>query len=184
MTERPRERDDDGGVDVEAAWADIVAHWDTDRPPAEGWPAGENTTDAEAAPEHTSGADTGPVATADPGPAPLRRSDVNEDWGRVSSHVGGDRVRDAAAAPEPVDEEHYVPPEPPPLTRGDWTTTLAWAGVLGSPVFFLLSAIFWQSVPRVLILAAIGAFVAGFVVLVLRMPNRRDPEDYDDGAVV
>ncbi|MFZ5869668.1 MAG: hypothetical protein ACOYXW_03930 [Actinomycetota bacterium] len=168
MTSTPRDRDDDGGVDVEAAWADIVAHWDTDGPPVGPWPASEDADDSGEDPDDAQAPDDGTV----------------EEWDGVASHVGGEAARHAAAAPEPEDEEEgFVPPEPPPLPRGDLVTTLSWAGVLGSPLFFLLTALFWRSVPQVLILLAIGAFVAGFVSLVLRMPSRRDPDD-DDGAVV
>ncbi|MFP5335294.1 MAG: hypothetical protein ACLGIV_08275 [Actinomycetes bacterium] len=165
MSTDPRDRDDDGGVDVEAAWADIVARWDAGESEAGSWPASENADDR---PD-----DVGPAV----------EDDVAEDWGRVPSHVGGDRVREAAAVAEPDDDERFVPPEPPPLPRGDLFTTLAWVGVLGSPLFFLLTALFWRSVPQVLILGGIAAFVGGFATLVVRMPSRRDPDD-DDGAVV
>jgi hypothetical protein len=183
VTTPPPDRDDDGSVDVEAAWADIVARWDAEQPPVGKWPASEDTSPEETAPEQATA--DGPEADAgQPGPG----DEVAGDWGRVGSHVGGEPVRAAAAAPEPDEdedeEEGYVPPEPPPLPRGDVFTTLAWAGVLGAPLFFLFTALFWRSVPQLLIVAAIAAFVGGFVTLVLRMPDRRDEDDHDDGAVV
>ena len=89
--------------------------------------------------------------------------------------------RDWAAADEP--DEGFVPPEPPPLPRGDLVGRLAWAGVLLGPAFLLLSALVWDEAgPLPLALAAL-AFIGGFVTLVARLPARRDDED-DDGAVV
>ena len=162
------DRDDDGSVDVEAAWADIVAHWDVDQAPEPAMPSSEPA-------EHRRG------HRGDHGGSP------EEDWGPARSHVGGDRARDAAeddaAVDAALDEEGYVPPEPPPLGIGDPLSRMAWAGVLGAPLFFLFAAVFWRSAPTILVLTAVGAFVAGFATLVARLPDRRD-DDEDDGAVV
>jgi fatty acid desaturase len=76
-----------------------------------------------------------------------------------------------------------VPPEPPPLPRGDLVSRLAWAGVLLGPAFLLLSAIFWDGAGPLALAVAALAFVAGFVTLVSRLPAHRDDDD-DDGAVV
>ena len=186
MTAHPPERDDDGGVDVEAAWADIVAHWDAEGPAVGPWSASEDAETDERQQD-----DVLPAPEGRPESARDERSgqdgqddDAREDWGVVPSHVGGERAREAASARDQDDEEGYVPPEPPPLPRGDAFTMLAWAGVLGAPLFFLFTALFWRTVPQILIVAAIAAFVGGFVTLVLRMPDRRDDDDPDDGAVV
>lgn len=167
---------DDRRVDVEAAWADIVARWNADDPAVGAWPASEDTDD-----------DIGPRPSDPPvdHPEPRGDADAAEDWGTVPSHVGGDAAREAAMAePEDEDTEGYVPPEPPPLPRGDLFTVLSWTGVLGAPLFFLITALFWRTVPQILIVVAVAAFIAGFVALVLRMPDRRDPDDHDDGAVI
>ena len=175
MSTHPPDRDDDGSVDVEAAWADIVAHWDADEPEVGPWSAAEDTDTVTHAPHEP----------RRPEPVEDEDDDLPPAWGAVASHVGGERARAAASAREVEDdEEGYVPPEPPPLPRGDVFTMLAWAGVLGAPLFFLFTALFWRTVPQVLIVAAIAAFVGGFVALVLRMPDRRDDDDPDDGAVV
>ena len=159
------DRDDDGSVDVEAAWADIVAHWDIDQAPEPALPTSEP---AEATDETTG-------------------ESADEDWGPARSHVGGERARDAAeddaAVDAALDDEGYVPPEPPPLGIGDPLSRMAWAGVLGAPLFFLFAAVFWRSAPTILVLTAVGVFVAGFATLVARLPARRD-DDEDDGAVV
>ncbi|GAB2680304.1 hypothetical protein [Thalassiella azotivora] len=89
MSAPPPERDDDGSVDVEAAWADIVAHWDDDATAATGPPGAAAPPGAEDAPERPSqrpatgggrtaepeeaagtGAPAGDVDATDPVPAP------------------------------------------------------------------------------------------------------------------
>ncbi|HET9657833.1 MAG TPA: hypothetical protein VFP72_20945, partial [Kineosporiaceae bacterium] len=81
------------------------------------------------------------------------------------------------------DEDGYVPPEPPPIGRGDFITTFAWVCVLGGPSFLLVAAVVWRDLPGWLLLAALAAFVGGFVLLVARLPGE-PPDDPDDGAVV
>ncbi len=92
-----------------------------------------------------------------------------------------------AAAPErlyPAElDEHFEPPEPPPIPRGDLYSRLAWAGVIGGPLFLLIAAIIGGDLPSMMIVTALVAFVAGFVTLVARMPGERS-DDEDDGAVV
>jgi hypothetical protein len=233
----PGDREDDGRVDVEAAFADIVARWDAPGPPG-AWPDAEDCADTAdgavdgrpgrgldaggdgavtrgvgstvdgdptggAAGDPTTGAaggaDTGTGTGgradhgADGGPDPAPRPS-GQAWGPSRSHVGGERViraareddereRALAAGGDDGDEAGFVPPEPPPLPRGDLVSRLAWAGVLGSPLFFLLCALVWRDVPRGLVVAAILAFVGGFVTLVVRLPSSRD-DGWDDGAVL
>ncbi len=89
------------------------------------------------------------------------------------------------AAEREVDEqEHFVPPEAPPVLGGDPLLTMAWFAVVGMPVFWLVVLIVWTSAPRVLIHASAAVFFAGLAVLFWRMPHRRDPDDDDTGAVV
>jgi hypothetical protein len=80
-------------------------------------------------------------------------------------------------------EDHFVPPPPPPLPRGDRVSRLAWAGVLGVPVFLVVAvALGWRLPSWVTTLAVIVLFV-GFATLVTRLRGH-DPHDPDDGAVV
>ncbi len=114
-----------------------------------------------------------------------RRS--TDDWRRspsspATSHVGGEEARSGSSASLEDDVEGFVPPDPPPLPRGDIVSRLAWIGALGAPLFLLVAALFWRTAPSMLVGAAVAAFVAGFVTLVVRMPDRSD--DKDDGAVV
>jgi hypothetical protein len=79
--------------------------------------------------------------------------------------------------------EGYVPPVPPPLSAGGWSSFLPWAGVLGGPLMLVLAALVYPSVPSVVVVVAVAAFVAGAALVVLRLPTRRS-DDGDDGAVV
>lgn len=86
---------------------------------------------------------------------------------------------------EPVEEEdHFVPPDPPPLPAGDlhfWAITV---GLVLGPFLVLISAVIpildrgWTTVGVLLA-------ITGFVLLVLRQPTRRHPGDHGDlGAQV
>ncbi len=212
MTERPG----DGDLDVDAAWAVIVAHWDQDdlrvvtddegastSADPDGPEAGSTMTWTEA--EGWSGAPADSTLPLGPQPAasgevrPVGRSrrrddelDTDQDapslgWDAIRSHVGGEGVRsssrdDDVSGPLAALDEHFVPSDPPSLRPTDMMSALAWLGALGGPVFLLVAALAWRDAPSVLIGAAVLAFVAGFVTLVVRMPDER--EDEDDGAVV
>jgi hypothetical protein len=96
-------------------------------------------------------------------------------------------VRPAAPAPGPPtgDDEHYVPPVPPPLPRLDPVSKGAWAALFGGPGYLLLAVLLGWVVPSWAAFCAVGAFVGGFATLVVRMGDR-PPSDSgsDDGAVV
>ncbi len=126
----------------------------------------------------------------DDGPARLSQDGDGPrlGWDAIRPHVGGEAVRASAARDDDEDgalaalDEHFVPDEPPSLRPTDPVSALAWLGALGGPLFLLVAALAWRTAPSVLIGAAVLAFVAGFVTLVVRMPDER--EDTDDGAVV
>jgi hypothetical protein len=96
-------------------------------------------------------------------------------------------VRPAASAPLPPggDDEHYVPPVPPPLPRLDPVSKGAWVALFGGPGYLLLAVLLGWVVPSWIAFCAVGAFVGGFATLVVRMGDR-PPGDSgpDDGAVV
>jgi hypothetical protein len=197
----PDDRSGAPDPDVDALFAQIVAGWDDEEtPPVPPWPATEDVPDR-----------SGPAAPADkggrsdrPGPVPDAADERTADRPPDADHPRDpDRPRDpgrpspaperpAAGPPAPgprnwdaadEPEEGYVPPEPPPLPRGDLVSRLAWAGVLLGPAFLLLSALLWDGAGPLPLGVAALAFIGGFVTLVARLPARRDDED-DDGAVV
>jgi hypothetical protein len=91
----------------------------------------------------------------------------------------------ARGAPED-DDEHFVPPVPPPLPKLDPVTKGAWAALFGGPGYLLFATVLHWSVPGFAVFCAVAAFVTGFALLVLRMnePGPGGPDDGDDGAVV
>jgi hypothetical protein len=161
-------------LDVDAAFAAIVAGWSTPSAgPVGRWPASEDV-DVE-----------GEQRLAREARAREREAQrVEESRPQLRPDprliVPGEPVQELD---EPQESERYVPPEPPPLPRGDLVSRLAWAGVLGGPVLLLLATVVWPSMPQWLLLCSLAAFVGGFVTLVSRMPAR-PPDDPDDGAVV
>ncbi len=113
-----------------------------------------------------------------------------QDWGSPVPGVIPPQarvVRPAAPAPLPPagDDEHYVPPVPPPLPRLDPVSKGAWVALFGGPGYLLLAVLLGWVVPSWAAFGAVGAFVGGFATLVVRMGDR-PPSDSgpDDGAVV
>ena len=84
------------------------------------------------------------------------------------------------------DEEHFVPPAPPPLPKLDPMAKGAWLALFGGPGYLMVATAAGWSVSGFAAFCAVAAFVAGFAVLVLRMHERGPggPDDGDDGAVV
>jgi hypothetical protein len=127
-----------------------------------------------------------------------RKRDDDEVWRDIV-----ERWEDEPAAePEPADddpqpdetwnpkpfagfdhEERFVPPTPPPMELPPAPRLLAWGGVLGVPVVFVVLMMASVRIPSWASTLLVCAFVGGFVFLVATMRNEpRDPGD--DGAVV
>jgi len=176
------ERDDRPEIDIDSAFAAIVAGFSDPVPHGVGpWPASEDLDDDPDDPGATAQAALpGVPATPDPSRWELPARHVVLPGGVEPVPRSG---RHAGPAEDDDEDEGYQPPEPPPLPRGDLVSRLAWTAVLGGPVFLLLAALLWRSLPTVLLLVALTAFVGGFVTLVARMPQEH-PDDPDDGAVV
>jgi hypothetical protein len=177
------EREDHPGLDVDAAFAAIVAGFADPLPTGAGpWPAAE---DVEAdAPPSAPGDD--PDATAFPDPARLRPT-TRAPRHRLPEGALDPAERAHAEGRGPVpgddDDERFVPPDPPPITSTDLASRLAWLGVLGGPLVLLLAALTWSRLPTLVVILALVAFVGGFITLVARLPRERD-DGPDDGAVV
>jgi hypothetical protein len=94
---------------------------------------------------------------------------------------------DAGPGPEPAagrhDDEHFVPPEPPPVPHGTPARRIAWACLFGAPLVMLLAVVLGRSYPMWASVFLVAAFVGGFVFLIATMP-RHGGDGHDDGAVV
>lgn len=157
-----------GGSSDEAAWQDLVARFDAPGPEASDgdapWPEREDITDP------------GPfISEPEPGPGP-----VVPDLATGP----GSGPRDTAA-PEDPEDEHYVPPVPPPLPRLNPATKLAWLALFGGPAYLLICTAVGWPVSGLVAFLCVAAFIGGFAALVIRMDNG-GPRDSgpDDGAVV
>ncbi len=159
-------------AEVEQAFAAIVSGFDSPVAAAGPWPAAEDRDTDE--PEE----DDGDVLLA-PG------QDGPEEPHRGLSARLVRRAEDGDADPDPSywPEDRFVPPVPPRPPRGDRATRFAWAGIIGGPLLLLVGVTFNLRLDRLVMYAAVGAFIAGFATLIARMPDHSD-DDNDDGAVV
>jgi hypothetical protein len=84
------------------------------------------------------------------------------------------------------DDEHFIPPAPPPLPKLDPVAKGAWAALFGGPGYLVVATAAGWTVSGLAAFLAVAAFIAGFALLVLRMhePGPGGPSDGDDGAVV
>ena len=127
----------------------------------------------------------------------MPRSNEDEAWRAIVDNYGDRAELDPAEvpAPEPApdpfavpaelsaafDEDRFVPPPPPPLPSVPRDRMLAWIGLFGSPTVLLTALVFGIHLPALIGYLLVGAFIGGFVYLVVQMP--RGPHDpYDDGA--
>jgi len=148
--------------DVDAAFAEIVAGLEREgvgsRPP--------DLDDPDEAPAGGVAAEERPKdEPSAPPPAAWRGSDTEWDWSWGT------------------DEEHYVPPEPPPLPRLRPLTIVALVLIVVSVVLLIVPGLIGLT-PRVGTPIALIALTCGGVLLLLRI--RRTPKDQnddrDDGA--
>lgn len=105
-----------------------------------------------------------------------RRELSGRDW------EGTDQI-DAAEA-EVDDQEHFVPPDPGPILGGDPLLSMAWLGAAGIPIALLVVIVAWRDAPTFLLQVAGVVFALCCLLLVWRLPHRRDASDDDPGAVV
>ena len=205
--------------DVDAQFADIIAHWNdvTDepdrgpRPPDAGAtpaaPAAEaasaqpstdgSPTDGaptDGAPAGGSGRSATPPAPPDPSPAPAPPPPVPRPRPQHFRFEGGTSTPGEPVepvgpppswrSPEPVDEpeEHFQPGPTAPLPAGDLQFWGILAGLVGGPLMLVYLVLFHREGNPLWMLAAVGITVAGFGLLVQRLPRHRD--DDDDGAVL
>lgn len=178
--ETPSSGEEESGSETsdsdDAVWAELVARfYESDVAAHEAlWPDAENiTTSEEESPAADGREDAASGASEEASDTTLR--DTTPDSARAEHTAEGDNGSD----------DHFVPPPPPPLPRGDTTSRLAWAGLLGGPLLLLGSMLLGQRLPGWLAFCAVAAFIAGFVVLVVRMGDGPSGgSGPDDGAVV
>jgi hypothetical protein len=150
-------------VDLDAAWARIVAGFDSDvAPEATPWPAAEDVTERRA-------------GAGDRRPAP--QPPVGEEPSLLDA-------LDTFGADLPDDEEGYTPPPPPPLPRLSRATVLSLVSIaLGLAVFFSPGLLPVDG--NLALLLGFSAVLAGFVGLIWRLrPGDEEDSDPDNGAVV
>ncbi|WP_380168590.1 hypothetical protein [Jannaschia sp. R86511] len=207
-------RGTDGGehpLDVDARFADIIAHFHDDEPsrprvvdgyddgPGSQDPAGPtDAPDANPTPDGGEGAgSTGTAATGatdptrtaapgGPGPDVASSPDPEADLAALRREYEARVAAEVDRAVDGADGGHFVPDEPPPLPRPDLPGRIAWAAVLVGPVLLLLCAMLWRTAqaPSWLLGAIVTAVVAGFGYLVWRLPRSGDRDDRGDGAIV
>ncbi|PSK95570.1 hypothetical protein CLV30_12939 [Haloactinopolyspora alba] len=165
--------------DDDKTWAELVDTFHASPSSGDGqgrWPAAEDLDADEPDDDRDDGygdasVTLGTLTTGDrPPDRPARRDDATTEPG---------------SGPGTVDEQpdHFVPPTPAPIPRGDRVSQLAWAGVISGPAgLILVSAVSWTP-PDEVVLAAVVAFIAGFATLIARMRGHH-PDDPDNGAVL
>jgi len=87
--------------------------------------------------------------------------------------------------PAEDEDDHYIPPPPPPLPALDPVAKGAWTALFGGPAYLLVATSAGWVLPGWATFGAVGAFVGGFAVLVIRMgdkPSRGSGPD--NGAVL
>lgn len=103
--------------------------------------------------------------------------------GHLGERTPEGMATDHRAYEPPEEDDHFVPPDPPPLPAGDLHFWAIVVGLVVGPLLVVLSAVVpllgrgWTTVGVLLA-------IAGFVLLVLRQPHRRPPHDGDLGARV
>ncbi|MGH8827507.1 MAG: hypothetical protein ACRDVZ_07895 [Jiangellaceae bacterium] len=117
--------------------------------------------------------------------SPDARAEPFTDATFTLGSTGGDlpqRPRPEAGS-EDVADDHFQPPLPPPLPRGNHISRSAWGGVIAAPLGLIIAAVTPWDMPRSMLGFLSVGFVAGFVTLVVRMRGH-DPYDPDNGAVL
>jgi hypothetical protein len=168
--------DPDHRLDIDAAFAEIVAHWEPTPPgQPEGQPERPAEVEAPQAPEAEAAPDEPPGATPPGRDDEALRELFRPAWQEEPLHTSASWD----------DEGHFVPPPPPPLPAVEPRRKLAWGALLAGPLVALLSFVLSVRVADWAVAGLVLGFVGGFVYLVATMRASRD-EGWpgDDGAVL
>jgi hypothetical protein len=165
----------DGPEDVDAAFAEIVASLE-----AEGLGAlfESNLTRDDLGSERTTSEPTGPTGPT----AEVARTDADRDDTDVAKPAGW-RTPETEWDPDAVaEDEHFVPPDPPPLPRLRPGTVFGIV-LLAIGVLLLAAPSVIGLDPRIATPLALVAMASGIGWLVLRMKQGPPPDSgWDDGA--
>jgi hypothetical protein len=180
----PDEREDRPELDFDAAFAAIVADFANSPPAGAGpWPAAEDVEEDEPRSGEEPAARGPDAAAPDAGRLSPGRRAPRHRLPDGSAASGAYELGTGYGADDADDQDRFVPPDPPPITSTDLPSRLAWLGVIGGPVFLLVAALVWRTLPTVVVIIALAAFIGGFITLVARLPRDRG-DGSDDGAVV
>lgn len=172
MSEEPRRRPDD--EDIDARFAEIVAGLGLSAEPDEpdAAPDADPEDDLD---EHES--EDQPPPAAGPAPSPPAGPPPAAPAGQP-----GTGWREWSG---PEEDEHFIPPDPPPLPAGDLHFWGILVGLLGGPLILFLAHGLGLPVLRdpLWTWLGLGLSLGGFALLVLRLPTRRD-DDPSGGARV
>lgn len=204
MSSRPGGSDD--GLDIEEAWADIVAHWDADaparhRPQVVHEPEPENSNqdavdlrdesriNTRGRPRHAGAAPSGePDPAVEQEPPPLEATWVAPDdypEAPADETECTETEDDLPAYVEAELDERFTPAEPPPLSKSiPWRAGVAWLLILGPPVTVIILGFIGSELSEFRVGLAALAFMAGCLLLVLQLQSRDDDPPDNDGAVV
>jgi hypothetical protein len=170
-------------VDVETAWAQIVAGFNADVA-AGAWPGadGDSSGAGSGSGAGTEPPDRTPTGRRPPPPHSLRRSPTDEP---PPSLLDGLDTFGANLPDDPTDDEGYVPPPAPPLPRPSLGAVLAACGIVGGMLVFLNPEWLPIDTNAALIIGFLGV-LGGFVTLIWRLRPGDESDDIDpgDGAQV
>jgi len=161
---------DEPELDVDAAFAEIVARWG---------PTAEEPAQQE------------PVQPTEEPPATAASRSLQDLFRPALPDPPADAYADPSAGPSadpsaelPWDDEgHFVPPPPPPLPAVEPRRRLAWLALAGAPVVGMLFLLIRVAMPPWVSLGLVAAFVGGFGYLVATMGDRSgEGWSGDDGA--
>ena len=186
--------------DVDAQFAEIIAHWSDDalsRPGAAPWPEAEGVDDPveggdpPPAPPGAGATPGGganltlpppaspPVPSPGPPPDPPATPTPAAGSGPRPAEPGASAHRDE---PQEDPEEHFHPGPTQPLPAGDLQFWGIVIGLTGGPLLLLYLVLFNRDASSLWLLLSIAMTVGGFAMLVSRLPGHRDEDDDDDGA--
>ena len=171
---RPDEPEPEPGLDIDAAFAEIIANWGPEDPEV-----GDDQPPDVAVAEQDD--EDEPEERQEPRPV-IPSTPDRESLRKLFRPASSDAL-DSAATWD--DEGHFVPPPPPPLPVVDPRRRLAWGGLFGAPLLALLFIALGIRAPDWVLAAMVAAFVGGFVYLVATMGSPRyDDWTGGDGAVL